>query len=121
MSADFMACAVRKTEELSSVGISQTADLYKEVSMTGYLAIARAGHDKGVLYVIVGEDETHVYLCDGKARGMSRPKKKNRRHVQIIKQTVDPCIVRRLIMKESVFDHEIKYAIKQYLATRQFQ
>lgn len=87
--------------------------------MTGYLAIARAGHDKEVLYVIVGEDETHVYLCDGRARGMARPKKKNRRHVQIIKQTVNQSIVNRLLMKEPVYDHEIKYAIKQYLATRQ--
>lgn len=86
--------------------------------MTGYLATSRAGHDKGALYVIVGEDETHVYLSDGGPRGMSRPKRKNRRHVQLIKKTVDQSIVSRLLKKEQVFDHEIKYAIKQYLADR---
>lgn len=86
--------------------------------MTGYLATARAGHDKGVLYVIVGEDEKHVYLCDGHLRSMSHPKKKNPRHVQIINETVDQSILARLLMKEQVFDHEIKYAIKQYLAAR---
>ncbi len=86
--------------------------------MTGYLATARAGHDKGVIYVIVGEDETHVYLSDGRLRSMSRPKKKNRRHIQIINEMVDQDILNRLLMKEQVFDHEIKYAIKQYLATR---
>ena len=86
--------------------------------MTGNLATARAGHDKGVLYVIVGEDETHVYLSDGRLRGMAHPKKKNRRHIQIINETVDQNILNRLLMKEQVFDHEIKYAIKQYLAAR---
>lgn len=49
---------------------------------------------------------------------MAHPKKKNRRHIQIIKETVDQDILNRLLMKETVFDHEIKYAIKQYLATR---
>lgn len=86
--------------------------------MTGHFATARAGHDAGVLYVIVGEDETYVYLCDGRLRSIVHPKRKNRRHIQIIKETVDQDILNRLLMKETVFDHEIKYAIKQYMATR---
>ncbi len=86
--------------------------------MTGHLATARAGHDAGELYVIVGEDKAYVYLSDGRLRSMARPKRKNRKHVQVINETVDQDILNRLIMKEQVFDHEIKYAIKQYLATR---
>jgi len=86
--------------------------------MTGHLATATAGHDKGALYVIVGEEETYVYLSDGCLRGMARPKKKNRRHIQIINETVDQKLLNRLLMKEQVFDHEIQYAIKQYLAAR---
>ncbi len=86
--------------------------------MTGHFATARAGHDAGELYVIVGEDEAYVYLCDGRLRNVAHPKKKNRRHIQIINETVDQSILNRLLMKETVFDHEIKYAIKQYLATR---
>ena len=86
--------------------------------MTGHFATANAGHDAGGVYVIVGEDEAYVYLCDGSLRGMAHPKKKNRRHIQIIKETVDQNILNRLLRKETVFDHEIKYAIKQYLATR---
>ena len=86
--------------------------------MTGHFATAKAGHDAGGLYVIVGEDEAYVYLCDGSLRSIEKNKKKNRRHIQIIKETVDQNILNRLLRKETVFDHEIKYAIKQYLATR---
>ncbi len=87
--------------------------------MTGYFATAKAGHDRGNLYVIVGEEGAWVYLSDGCLRGMARPKKKNRRHIQIIGKTVDQDILDRLLKKEEVFDHEIKYAIKQYLTGKE--
>lgn len=84
--------------------------------MTGYFATARAGHDAGSLYVIVREEGAYVYVSDGHLRSVERPKKKSRRHVQIIKKTVEQDILDRLLKGETVFDHEIKYAIKQYKA-----
>lgn len=86
--------------------------------MTGYFATSRAGHDAGSLYVIVGEEDGYVYLSDGCLRSMERPKKKSRRHIQVIRETVDVELQKRLLGREAVFDHEIKYAIKQYLAAR---
>ena len=50
----------------------------------GMLAKSKAGHDKGHLYVITDVDETYVYLVDGKIRTIDKPKKKKRKHVQII-------------------------------------
>jgi ribosomal protein L14E/L6E/L27E len=50
----------------------------------GMLAMSQAGHDKGHLYVIYDVDETYVYLVDGKIRTIDKPKKKKRKHVQII-------------------------------------
>lgn len=50
----------------------------------GMLAKSKAGHDKGHLYVIYDVDETYVYLVDGKIRTIDKPKKKKRKHVQII-------------------------------------
>ncbi len=50
----------------------------------GMLAMSKAGHDKGHLYVIYDVDETYVYLVDGKIRTIDKPKKKQRKHVQII-------------------------------------
>lgn len=51
---------------------------------TGMLAKSKAGHDKDHVYVIIDVDETYVYLVDGKIRTMDRPKKKKKKHVQII-------------------------------------
>lgn len=85
--------------------------------MTGHFATAGAGHDAGTLYVIVREEGGYVYLSDGRLRTVQHPKKKNCKHIQIIRETVDADILERLLNKEDVFDHEIKYAIKRYLAS----
>ncbi len=50
----------------------------------GMLARSKAGHDNGRVYVILDVDEAYVYLIDGSIRTMSRPKKKKKKHVQII-------------------------------------
>lgn len=84
--------------------------------MTGHFATARAGHDAGTLYVIVREEGRYVYLSDGRLRTMQHPRKKSRRHIQIINKTVAADILDRLLKEEEVFDHEIKHAIKQYLS-----
>lgn len=54
--------------------------------MVGILAMSKAGHDKGTLYVIIREEGEYVYLADGRIRTADRPKKKNKKHVQMIKQ-----------------------------------
>ena len=51
----------------------------------GMLARSKAGHDNGRVYVILEVDEAYVYLIDGcSILTMSRPKKKKKKHVQII-------------------------------------
>lgn len=50
----------------------------------GMLARSKAGHDKGHVYVIFNEDEAYVYLVDGISRTIERPKKKKKKHVQVI-------------------------------------
>ena len=56
---------------------------------SGMLARSRAGHDAGRVYVIMDVDDAYVYLVDGKARTLDRPKKKKKRHVQIILDKYD--------------------------------
>lgn len=53
--------------------------------MVGYLARTLMGHDKGKVYVIVEEFETYVLLSDGEGKSGDRLKKKNKKHIQIIK------------------------------------
>lgn len=51
--------------------------------MTELVGLARsaAGHDRGTLYLILREEGESVLLADGKLRRLSRPKRKNRKHV----------------------------------------
>ena len=50
----------------------------------GMLARSKAGHDKGHVYVIFSVDEAYVYLVDGIIRTIGKPKKKKKKHVQVI-------------------------------------
>lgn len=77
------------------------------------LAISKAGHDKGTLYVIFKEDEEYTYLCNGKNRCINNPKKKRKKHIQIIKNIPDN--VAELIENGQLLNNEgIKRAIKLY-------
>ena len=50
----------------------------------GMLAKSKAGHDHGHVYVILDMDDTYVYLVDGSIRTLDKPKKKKKKHVQVI-------------------------------------
>lgn len=52
----------------------------------GMMVWSLAGHDTGKLYVIIATDEQYVYLADGKIRQLESPKKKKRKHIQVMKQ-----------------------------------
>lgn len=45
------------------------------------VVLSRAGRDKNSLLVIVGEENGFCYLCNGKERPLSNPKRKNVRHI----------------------------------------
>ena len=49
------------------------------------LAVSRAGHDKGTYYVVLGQEGGVLFLTDGKNRLLEQPKRKNQKHVQLIK------------------------------------
>ena len=53
---------------------------------TGMLAKSLVGHDKDKVYVIVGLDEQFTYLADGERKTLQSPKKKKKKHVQLIRE-----------------------------------
>ena len=55
------------------------------------------------------ETQDSVYVADGAVRTLDRPKKKNKRHVQIIKKE------NQRIDISSVTNEEIKHFIKLYM------
>ena len=82
--------------------------------MIGMLAYSKAGHDKQTLYMIVGEDTESVYLSDGNIKPIEHPKKKNKKHIQPVKQGYDESIRERLKSKQPVRNEEIKRIIKVF-------
>lgn len=78
------------------------------INMEGMLAKSQAGHDKDHIYVILQEEGEYVYLVDGEIRTMDKPKRKNKRHIQIIKK------IRLETDRNSWSDLEVKRIIKDY-------
>ena len=81
-----------------------------ERTEAGMFARSKAGHDKGCLYLIGKTEGEYVYLVDGTGKTLAKPKKKNRKHIQVI------CRVWEDWKPETVNDDDIKRAIRQYLA-----
>ena len=48
------------------------------------VVMSLAGHDKGVLYIVVGENDNKLLLCDGKNKTLESPKSKNKKHLKEI-------------------------------------
>lgn len=87
--------------------------------MIGMFAISRAGHDKDTIYIIVDESSEYVYVADGKYKTLDNPKKKNKKHIQIIKKTSDDNLRERLSMKQPIYNEEIRKAIGGIVCQRQ--
>lgn len=81
--------------------------------MTGKFAYSKAGHDTGRLYVITAASGDFVFLSDGRLRPVGKPKRKRRKHIQIVNAMVEESLRRKLEAGEPVRDEEIKYAIRQ--------
>ena len=82
--------------------------------MVGNLALSLAGHDKNQIYIIIREDDEYVYLCDGRLKPLTSPKRKNKKHIQVINKGVDAELSNRIKEGGSVKDEEIKRTIKLY-------
>ncbi|MCD7836676.1 MAG: KOW domain-containing RNA-binding protein [Lachnospiraceae bacterium] len=88
--------------------------------MIGHFATSKAGHDKDKCYVIVGEEGDFVYLSDGRLKTLASPKKKRKKHIQLINRMIPEEIINKLPAigsegVDAVRDEEIKYQIKQYM------
>lgn len=76
---------------------------------TGMLARSKMGHDKGHVYIIMKEEDAYVYLVDGVLKTISNPKKKKKKHVQLILKKheisdMDDVGIKRIL---KLFDKEI--------------
>ena len=82
--------------------------------MIGFLASSKAGHDKDKIYVIIKEDKEYVWLADGKIKTVDNPKKKRKKHIQLIKYFYNEEIRTSLSEGKKVSDLEIVMVLKNY-------
>ena len=90
--------------------------------MIGELATSKAGHDKDRLYMIVGEEGECVFLCDGRLRGVEHPKKKKKKHIQIIhssaQDTLIQTIKQNLPGERDEINRQIRKTLEDYLRNK---
>lgn len=79
-------------------------------------ATSKSGHDKNQVYLILEQEKDYVYLVNGTTKPLEHPKKKNRKHIQVIKKL--PIEVEE-ILKAGMTDITIKKAIKEYMRIKE--
>ena len=70
-----------------------------------------SGHDKNQYYFVLGKEADFFMLVNGTNRSLEKPKKKNEKHVQIIKRL--PAEIEQILAEEQS-NLTIKKAIKEY-------
>ena len=85
-----------------------------------HLARVKSGHDRNHVYLIVREDERNVYLANGTTKHNENPKRKNKKHIQLIKQI--PLEVLEKVdcerLSENTIVEKLIRTYEQYIATR---
>ena len=93
--------------------------IHMNAGMTGMLATSKTGHDKDTVYIIVKEENEYVYVSDGRLKTLENPKKKNKKHIQIIKKEADDMLREKLINGQHIYNEEIRKAIGGFICQRQ--
>lgn len=73
---------------------------------------ATAGHDKDTIYVIVGQEDGNFLLADGKEKTLEHPKRKNKKHAQLIENPEASILIEEMRQSQAVRNETIKRAIK---------
>lgn len=80
----------------------------------GQLVYSKCGRDARRLFIVIDFDEEYVFVVDGKLRLLSKPKKKKKKHVQIVNK-IDYNIKQKLDGELHLMDSDIRSAIDAYI------
>lgn len=85
---------------------------------TGMPARSKAGHDWNKLYIIIRAEAEYVWLADGTYRTLEKPKKKKKKHIQVIHRIPEP--LKSVLESGAPLQNEhIKQAIESESRNRQ--
>lgn len=77
----------------------------------GMFAISLAGHDKKKTYIIIRVEEEYVWVVDGCFHKMENPKKKNKKHIQVIHK-ISESIKQTVVSGQTLKNEQIIEAIQ---------
>ena len=82
---------------------------------TGRIVRSVAGHDQGSLFCVVGTQEAHLLLANGKQRKLAHPKRKKPVHVVWLDPAeFDHPAIHKLKQGEPVSDRELRLALAAF-------
>lgn len=81
---------------------------------TGAIVRSKAGHDKGLLFCVVGTQDGYLLLANGKQRKLAAPKRKKPIHVMPAAAAFDHPAMEKLKLGEPVSDRELRRALAAF-------
>jgi ribosomal protein L14E/L6E/L27E len=80
------------------------------------IVLSLAGHDRGRIYLVIGEEEGRLLLVDGRGRKLDAPKRKSPKHLRGVGTSAHPA-VERLHRGQPVTDKQIRCALAAFRET----
>lgn len=87
----------------------------------GILVSSKAGHDKGLVYIVKEVVDEKYILVVGNNHSLEKPKKKNKKHIQPIDLEYTELIKESNCIDSRLTDENIKFALKRYKLERQLE
>ena len=78
----------------------------------GDLVVSLAGRDKGKIFLVINVDDKSVFLINGKDRKISKPKRKNKKHIDRVLVAGEKELAIKIQKGEIVGNERIRRQIK---------
>ncbi|MBO5008923.1 MAG: KOW domain-containing RNA-binding protein [Clostridia bacterium] len=81
----------------------------------GEFVYATSGRDAGKCFIVISCEDNYLYLCDGKNRKVSNPKKKKIKHVEATGH-YDESVIKKLDAVGKLTNKEVRCSLRGYLS-----
>ena len=71
------------------------------------VVVSTAGRDAGEWFYVINEDQTFLFLANGKDRALDKPKRKKRKHVQKVLRS-ETRVAEKLRLGDKVLNGELR-------------
>ena len=71
------------------------------------VVVSLAGRDRGEWFYVVAQDQTYLFLANGKDRTLEKPKRKKRKHVQKVLRS-ETRVAGKLLSGDKVLNGELR-------------